>query len=335
MTEIKITNGNFYINNVLSNYNKPAAQGRLIGVYSDMCAFFDKNVADVEKNTLEFIKNIPEWKKSGVDLITVGLQSPSPFAEYYKKSRQQDKSKNLSFESSAIKPDGSLNFDFLENAKEIIKAADNLGFAALVNILSPSCEHIFEDEFALVNGVLNAAGWLSEQSFTNILVNITDVSHTFYKSSVLNGGRIIKVLKSVREKLKDGMILGAGIKTFAKFSEKNIADYILLSDFIPIYADYAKSGHNTKKMLEKIFFVRENMRKANREIPIIMSKGDDLSEWYNYYGKNNLLEALENNISWCYYDKDGFVLLKNNLTDWDKNSTPEKKRFFEAVENIV
>ena len=334
MTDIKIINGKFYINGVTANRGGSISEGKLIGIFTDMCGFFDGSAADISKNKKEFIENLNIWQKSGINLITVGLQSPNPFEEYYKKAREQDKSKNRAFKSSALKSDGSLDFDFLENAEEIIKSADNLGLAVLVNILSPSCEDIFEDEFALLNGVLNSVDWLLKKKFSNTLVNITDVSHTFYKSSVLNDGRIINVLKSVREKAKNNLILGAGIKSFSGITEKNITEYIKLSDFIPFYSNSARTNNNnnTKKMLENIYFFREQMNKTGIEIPLIMAKGDDLSERYNSYGKNNLLEALENNISWCYYDKDGFVILPVN---WNKNSSPEKKKFFDIAGNIM
>lgn len=333
MTNVKIKDGKFYINDIISNQGNILSEGKLIGIYTDMCAFFDDNITDVKKNKTEFIKNLSDWRKSGVNLITVGLQSPNPFDEYYKKAREKDKSKSILFNSSAVKSDGSLDFFYLENAEEIITAADNLGFIVLLNILSPSCEYIFEDEFAIINGIFNIIDWIINKKFRNILVNITDISHTFYKSSVLNGDKIINILKSIKEKTnaKDNIILGAGIKSFANINQKNIDEYILFSDFIPVYANYTNSNHNTKKMIENIYFFKKLMQKNNKDLPIIMAKGDDLSEKYNSYGKNNLIEALENKISWCYYDKDGFVILP---VSWDKNSSIEKKRFFDVPENI-
>lgn len=334
MADVKIINGKFYMDGVMSNHNNCLSEGKLIGIYTDMCSFFDRTIIDITQNKKGFIQNLGIWRRLGINLITVGLQSQNPFEEYYKKAREQDKSKDISFKSSALKSDGSLDYGYLENVETIIKSADNLGLAVLINILSSSCEDIFEDEFAVVNGIFNAIGWLLEKKFSNILVNITDVSHTFYKSSVLNGSRIINILKSIREKTKDNIILGAGIKSLSDISEKNIGEYIKSSDFIPIYANYTKSNHNTKKMLEQIYFFSERIKRTgetDREVPIIMVKGDDLSEKYNSYGKNNLIEALENNISWCYYDKDGFVVLPVN---WDKDSSPEKKKFFEMVQDI-
>ena len=303
------------------NIKNALSSGKLIGVYTDMCPFFDKNICSVEKNKREFIDNLNAWRNSGINLITLGLQSPNPFDEYYKKAREQNKTKDISFRSSAIKPDGSLDYDFLANSEDIINAADKLDFAVLVNILSPSCENIFEDEFAIINGVFNITDWLLEKNFSNIFVNITDVSHTFYKSSVLENGRIIKILKSVREKAKDNIILGAGIKSFNNIIEKNICEYINYSDFIPIYSNSAvsaKSNQNTKKMIENIYFFRRITREQGREddVPIIMAKGDNLDEKHNSYGKNNLLEAQENNISWCYYDRENFIILP---VKWNMN----------------
>jgi len=328
MTKLEIINGSFYINNIKTNKNNNLSEGKLIGIYTDICAFYDKNLNfDIYKNKIDFINNLKIWRKSGINLITVGLQSPNPFDEYYKKAREQDKTKNISFNSSALNSNGSLNYNYLENACEIINAANNLGFIVLLNILSSSCEDIFEDEFALINGVLNITDWLLMQNFSNVLVNITDVSHTFYKSSVLSGEKTINILKTVREKAKNKIILGMGIKSFTNFSEKNIDEYINLSDFIPFYQ---KQNHNTGKMLENIYFFKSKMQKLNIKIPLIMAKGDDLDEKYNSYGKNNLIEALENGVSWCYYDKDGFVILP---VDWDKDSSAEKRRFFEVVRN--
>jgi len=330
MTNVKIQNGKFYINGIISNEKNIVSEGKLIGIYTDMCSFFDKNICDVVKNKTEFINNLKKWRNLNINLVTLGLQNPNPFEEYYKKAREQDKSKNISFESSAVNSDGSLNFDFLKNAEEIINAADSLNFIVLVNILSPSCEDIFEDEFSIINGILNITEWILEKKFSNVIVNLTDVSHTFYKSSVLTGTGIIKILKSVKEKTKDNIIFGAGIKSFTNISEKYINEYIKLSDFIPIYTNSAisaKPAGNTKKMLENIFFFRQ----TTHNTPIIMVKGDDLSERYNAYGKNNLFEALENNISWCYYNKEEFVILP---IDWDKDSSPKKKNFFEVSVNI-
>ena len=333
MAELKIINGKFYIEGIVSNPENLASLGRLIGVYTDVCAFFDKNVADIEQNRETFIKNLREWQASGIDLITLGLQGPNPFDEYYKKAREQDKSINISSESSALKSDGSLNLAYLENAERIIKAADRAGLVVLVNIFSASREDIFEDEFAVINAAFNITDWLLSKSFPNVMTNITDISHTFYKSSVLWGSGVVKLLKSLKEKANDRLIFGAGVKSFNNIPDALLGDYIEYSDFIPIYSntENAKSEYNTKKMLGDIYFLKNTMKQHGANIPVIAAKGDDLGEKYNSYGKHNLAEALENGISWCYYDREGFVILP---VDWDKNSSAQKVNFFNVVYNI-
>lgn len=297
-----------------------------------MCAFSDIAVIDPGKNKKDFIKNLPEWKKLGIDLITIGLQGPSPFKQYYKKARERDRSIDISFKSSALNSDGSLNKNYFENIEEIIESAGKSGLYVLLNVLSASCEDIFEDEFAVINGIFNVTELLLEKKFPDIFVNITDISNTFYKSSVLNGDKFIKLLQSVKEKVNKGFYLGAGIKTFSGVSEKNILEYIKLSDFIPVYENQTQPGRNTKNILEKIYYFKEKMRETGVNIPIIVIKGDDLSEKYNSYGKNNMAESLENGASWCYYDIDGFVIPENHSINWSKDSSIEKKRFFEVVE---
>ena len=294
---IKIINGQFYINNMLANAGDNLKQGKLTGVCTDLCSFRENNIHD-------FISNL---KYLRVNIISAAMQSPNPFREYYKKSREQDKLKNITCTSSAIMPNGSLDYNFLENLEFIIKAADSLGLAVLVNILDPSCEHIFDDEFSIITGIFNALGWLISKKFNNILVNIANISHTFYKSPVLNGEKFINIFKSAKQATRDKLILGTGIKNLVGLNANSLDKYIKSSDFIPIYSVNYKN-HSTKKMLETIYFF-----KSRTNIPIIMAKGDDLSEQHSSYGKNNMLEALENNISWFYYNLDKLGLTP---VDW-------------------
>ncbi|MCL2159420.1 MAG: hypothetical protein FWH48_08435 [Oscillospiraceae bacterium] len=336
MAKLDIKNAKFYIDGAVSNPENPACEGRLIGVCSDVCAFFDGGFADIEKTRLDFIKNLSGWRASGVDIVTLGLQSPSPFREHYKKAREQKKEKsekNIEFKSSALKADGSLDKGYLENAKRIIEAADGAGLLVCVNIFSAWQERIFEDEYAILNGAFNVVDWLLEKNFSNVMVNITDVSHIFYKSSVLCGGGVIRLLKSLKERADDSLILGAGLKSLGNIPAALLGEYIKNSDFVPIYsnAENAKLAHNTKKMLGDICFLKGIMRENGADIPIIMAKGDDLGERYNSYGKNNLAEALENGISWFYYDREGFFMLP---VDWDKDSSQKKRNFFDVAGDI-
>ena len=328
--ELQIHDGKFYIDGLFANPGHPAREGRLVGVYSDVCAFFDKTLCDVEKNREGFVKNLASWRSSGVNLVTLGLQGPSPFGEYYKKAREQNKSDSITYKSSAFGPDGGLDFAYLENAEGIIRAAGDAGLLVLVDIFSSSGEWVFEDEYAVINGAFNIAGWLLSKGFSNVMANIADVSHTFFKSSVLRGGGPVKILKSLKEYAGDRLILGAGLKSTKNIPENLLCDYIKYSDFVPVYSniDGAQSNFNTKKMLEDIYLLKKTMGEHGKNTPIIVAKGDDLNEKYSSYGKNNLSEALENGASWCYYDREGFVLLP---VDWGAGSSPKKRRFFENI----
>jgi len=264
-------------------------QGRFNGVCTDLCAFI---------NTREFIDNLTHLRHSGIDIISAGFCSPNPEREYYKKFRDQDRESIVLCSNSAITSDGriDLNSPFLANLELVITEAESLGVAVLVNILDSACEHIFADEFAVATAIFNAAEWLISKRFANIIVNLTNISHTFYKSSVLNGDKFISILESVKKSTGDKLIIGAGMKNFAGVSARALDLYIKSSDFIPLYSVNYKT-HNTKKMLENIYFF-----KSRAKVPLIMAKGDDLSGKYNNYGKNNMAEAMENGVSWCYYN---------------------------------
>ena len=278
---IKIINGRFYINNAPANRGDSLKQGKLLGVCTDLCAFHA---------THDFIHQLGHLR---ANLISASLQSPNPHPEYYKKARQQDKSKAAAHADSAIKPDGSLDYSLLENLELVIKSAGALGLAVLVNILDSSCEHIFADDFSIITGIFNALDWLEAKNFGNILVNLTNISHTFYKSRLLNGSKFISLFSSAKS--ASGLMLGAGMKNFAGVGAAGLDAYIKSSDFIPLYSTNYKK-HGTGKMLENIYFF-----KSRAAAPVIMAKGDDLSAEHSSYGKSNMLEALEHGASWCYY----------------------------------
>lgn len=283
------------------NISEILKQGILNGVCTDLSAFI---------NTQKFLDNLKYLRDSGVNAVSAGFQSPNPTHEYYKKSRSQDRTKLTLCSDSAITPNGevALNSPFLSNLELIITTAKALELAVLVNILDASCEHIFTDEFAVVTGIFNAMDWLISKQFTNIIVNITNISHIFYKNLILNGEKFINIFESVKKNIGDKLIIGAGLKSFADVSESALATYIKSSDFIPLYSVNYKT-HNTKKMLENIQYF-----KSRTNIPIVMAKGDDLSDKYNSYGKNNMMEARENGISWFYYKLEKLSVIP---IDWE------------------
>jgi len=86
------------------------------------------------------------------------------------------------------------------------------------------------------------------------------------------------------------------MKNFTGVSALALDMYIKTSDFIPLYSVNYRA-HNTKKMLENIYFF-----KLRTNVPLVVAKGDDLSDKYNNYGKNNMEEARENGVSWFYYN---------------------------------
>jgi hypothetical protein len=308
--KIEITDGKFYINGVLSNADSEdkSKHGRLLGICTDLCVFKDEKICGFVHNTRSFTDNLTHLRNTCVNIISAAFQSPNPFAEYYQAARRQDKSKDISHSSSAIKSDGSLDYEFLAALEQVIKTADSSGLAVIVSILDSSCENIFADEFSVITGIFNAADWLISKNFGNVIVNVSNISHTFYKRSVLNGEKFINLFKAVKKYTQGKLILGAGMKNFTGVSEEKLNDYITASDFIPIYSANYKI-HSTKKMIENICFF-----KSRTNIPVIMAKGDDLNGRYGSYGKNSLAEAFENGISWCYFNLGKLGIMPVN---WD------------------
>ena len=194
ITHVEIVGNMFYINEVPTYQNRvwtaPNGENYVIegllmnsrmvqGIFDDLnpetrkrWAYPDTNEWDPERNTKEFIKAMPKWRKHGMLAFTLNLQGGSP--EGY--SREQP------WHNSTFTGDGSLRPEYVHRLEKIIDRSDELGMVVILGYFYFGQDERLIDEKALVNGVDNITTWLLEKGYRNVVLPHVKLIHHESKS---------------------------------------------------------------------------------------------------------------------------------------------------------
>lgn len=119
---------------------------------------------DPERNTREFTKAMPAWRKAGLLAFDVNFQGGSP----------QGYSATQPWENSAFTATGSLRAGYADRMKQIIDRADELGMAVMLGFFYFGQDHRLDDERAVVRAVDEATDWILDQGYSNVIVEIAN-----------------------------------------------------------------------------------------------------------------------------------------------------------------
>jgi len=139
-----------------------AAEGLLMNVRMVNAVFEDRNKPDFdpEASSDRFIARIPDYAASGVNAFTVCLQGGMPGHE--------------GMVNSAFEPDGGLRPQYLARVERVIRACDRQGVGVILGLYYQRQSAILRDEAAVRAGVVNAARWVRERGFQNVLLEIAN-----------------------------------------------------------------------------------------------------------------------------------------------------------------
>jgi len=164
-TKVEIVNNRWHLNGSVT-YPGTSVEGLLLNVRMVNSTFSDRNDAtqpkgfDADANTDRFIAQIPAYVASGVRAFTLCLQGGMPGYE---------KALNSAFDA-----DGSLRSEELARVARVIHASDEHGAAVILGLFYQRQTPIFKSDDAIRAGVVNAVRWITEQKFTNVLVEIAN-----------------------------------------------------------------------------------------------------------------------------------------------------------------
>jgi hypothetical protein len=160
-TTISISNHCWHINDTVT-YPGTRAEGLLLNVRMVNAVFEDRSRPDfdAEANTDEFIAQIPDYVSRGIRAFTICLQGGMPGYE--------------GAVNSAFNSDGSLRETYLSRVARVIRACDQSGAAVILGLYYQRQSKLLHDEAAVRAGVVNAAKWVRDSGFKNVVLEIAN-----------------------------------------------------------------------------------------------------------------------------------------------------------------
>jgi len=223
-TNLTIMGSSFIINDELT-YPGPNLQawGKLMNVRMVNSVFEDLNPEtcpkgfDPEANTSSFIASMDQYRSKGILAFTVNLQGGMPGYE--------------NALNSAFSPDGRLRPSYMDRVARVIEAADEKGMVIILGFFYQRQDQVLEDAEAVKRAAANAASWLNDRGYTNVMVEISnEYRHPGFDHQILlsEEGQV-ELMRLVRSKAPSIPVSTSGMGN-ARFHPlmAEAADYILL-----------------------------------------------------------------------------------------------------------
>lgn len=336
-TEVSIQGEDFYINNKVTLkgkvYNEMRLEGllpnsRMVqGIYDDlnpdtrdMWKYPDTGKWDADRNTNEFIKAMPSWKKHGLLAFTLNLQGGSP----------QGYSQNQPWINTAFRADGSLDPDFMKRLERILDRADQLGMVVILGYFYFGQDERVKDEAAVVNAVKNATNWLLDKNYRNVLVEVNNESNIKkYDHEILKENRIHELVDMVKSMNRNGRRLLVSTSFGGGFIP--VDNVLAVNDYVLVHGNGVKDPARIEQMVKTV-----RAKESYKGQPIVFNEDDhfDFDKPYN-----NFIAATKVHASWGFFDyrmkDEGFVDGYQSMpADWGINSD-RKKGFFGLLKKMT
>lgn len=334
ITEVSIDKDEFIINGHPTyegmTWNNYKIQGLLLnsrmvqGIFNDLnpatqhlWKYLDTGQWDPERNTREFITAMSEWKKNGLLGFTINLQGGSP--------KQGLEGQQL-WNNSAIDENGALRKEYMLRLKNILDKADQLGMVVIVGVYYWGQDQRLKDEDAVKCGLDNTVGWILENEWRNIMIEINNECDVFYEHDILKPTRVSELIEQVKRTSRNGRRLLASTSfSGGVVPTKNV---VRSADFILLHGNGVRNPAVIAEMARKTRKISGYQPK-----PIVFNEDDH----YDFEKPmNNFVAALSEYSSWGYFD-----MGKNNYADGYQSvpvnwgiSTDRKKSFFKTVKEV-
>jgi len=199
--------------------------------------FEDRNPAtcpggfDPEENTRSFVEKIPEYVAEGVRAFTIGLQGGPPgYAGAL---------------NSAFNADGSLRPGYMKRVAMVVEACDRAGAAVILCCFDREQDKILKDAGAVKAAVQNAAGWIRDRKYTNVLLEIaSEFPMPEYTHRQIKDPEGIRELIQLARKTAPGLLVSASGGTGGRVAHQ----VSIAADFLLLHFDKVPVG----KILERV-----------------------------------------------------------------------------------
>lgn len=280
---------------------------------------------DPERNTNEFIANLPHYRASGLSAISFNIQGGSLMGYGW----------HQPWLTSGYAPEGTLRPDYRARLIRVLDAADAAGMVVNLGLFYVNSRPPLADETAVIRATDEVCDLVCQGGYTNVIIEVgNEVDMSNWAYDIIKPPRSHELVERIqtrsigRVKSKAGRLLvSTSFVTPPALPERllRVADYILY---------HGNSLDTPQAVHERARQIRG--ARGYHGQPLLINEDDhfdfDKTE-------NNMLAAVEEYSGWGYFDyrqirehfEDGYQSLP---VDWGINSK-RKKAFFGLLAQIT
>ena len=322
-----------------------------------MWAYPDTGVWDADRNTSEFLAQLPRYRASGLLAVSLNLQGGCPTG-YFRSERLDEILAPLPaatraevvagltgplagaqpWHNSALDGAGHLKAAYLGRLTRILEALDHLGMVAILGVYYFGQDERLEDEAAVRRGVEETVRWVLERGYTNVLLEVNNETNVRrYEHPVLQPQRVHELIRMARELSVGGRHILAG----TSYGGGRVPDesVVAASDFLLLHGNGVRDPARIGEMVAQ---TRALAAYAARPQPVVFNEDDHFD-----FDRpaNNCTAAVASYASWGLFDggasSGGGVALSNYAdgyqlvpVNWGIN-TPVKAGFFRLLGDLT
>ncbi|MFN3730042.1 MAG: hypothetical protein ACK4XJ_10050 [Fimbriimonadaceae bacterium] len=291
----------------------------------------DTGAWDPDRNTSEFCRALPEYRRYGLQGVTVGLQGGGSCyrSDLYDRSM-----------ATAFRPDGSLKPAWLDRLRRVLEATRQHDMMLILNLFYWRQER-FESDAAVFRAIEGVMAFLCDHGPDHVLIDLKNEVND--GPGLLQRDRIHEALECARAARGAALHPLIGVSTFPK---KHLLPEPC-HDLVDVWLPHGNDS-TSQQLAAEIEEVRSQPRHRERPRPILINE-DSIHI-------DNLYAAVRHGASWGYYDQgfgsdgyhgrfdwrvrgredrcetlSGFQTLPVN---WSIN-TGHKRAFFDAVADLT
>ncbi|WP_127584643.1 hypothetical protein [Paenibacillus koleovorans] len=283
-------------------------------------AYPDTGMWDAERNTAEFLEQMPVWREHGLLAFTLNLQGGSP--EGYSQTQP--------WHNSAFGPDGSLKEAYMARLERILDRADQLGMIVILGYFYFGQDSRFNGERAIKQAAANATAWLAHRGYTNVIIEVAnECDYPAYTQPILRADRIHELIELAR------LVSSAIRPGYRQLIGTSFRGATIPTDNVMAVADVLLIHGNAAPMAwipEQIEIIRS--RAAYRGQPIVNNEDDHFDFDQE---TNHLILSITAGVSWGYFDpgvSDYSQGYQCPPVQWGIN-TERKRQFFNKLKEIT
>jgi hypothetical protein len=273
-----------------------------------------------DRNTNEFLAEMPGWRKHGLLAVTLNLQGGSP----------RGYSRDQPWHNSALNEDGSLDERYMARLARVIEKADELGMVVILGVYYFGQDERLKDEAAVIAGVDATVDWVVAKRYSNVLIEINNECNVRYDHAILQPGRVHELIRRAKERSgarKFPLLVGTsyGGNMVPKPNVVKASDFLLLHG----------NGVNDQARIGEM--VRQTRKvEGYRPMPVLFNEDDH----FNFdKPANNFAAAVAEYASWGYFDYrmrgEGFDEGYQSVpVNW-KTSSARKRGFFKLLSHMT